>query len=79
MPKVIEIQDEPQFKESITISQNAFSSGLIITYISELKLELDSESKWKTAAQNAVEYVQNLNSVLIERTKAKGVKTDANK
>ena len=64
-PAII-IQNQPEFKEVLTISQNAFSSGLIITYISELKLELDEKGKWHDKAKDAISKIESINLALIE-------------
>ena len=49
----------PQFEESVTLKQNGFSNGKVITFIEELKLKLDEG--WQTRARKELARVHNMN------------------
>ena len=49
----------PQIEEGITLKQNGFSNGKVITYIDELKLKLDEG--WQTRARKELARVHNMN------------------
>ena len=57
--KKVEITTKPEFVESVTIRQNAYSNGTIVTFIDELKLKLDDN--WAERAKTHIEKAYTLN------------------
>ncbi len=55
----VEIKASPHFEETITLKQNGFSNGKVITFIEELKLKLDEG--WQTKAKRELARVHNMN------------------
>lgn len=71
----VEVKTSPLFEETITLKQNGFSNGKVITYIDELKLKLTKD--WQKRAKQQIVRVHNINLDLqrsADKTIDEGVK-----
>ena len=55
----VEVKTNPQVIETITLKQNGFSNGKVVTFIEEMKLELTDG--WQTRAKKELARVHNIN------------------